>query len=721
MKLKPETEKKIDELLAKMTVREKLGQLTQLHTNHDVTPSVEERLRAGELGGFLGDGGAGNDPERAAAIRDRVDYLQKIAVEESRLGIPAIFGRDVIHGHRVAFPDALASACSFDPALVEQCYSAIADEASADGLNWAFSPMIDLARDPRWGRCVEGVGEDPCLGSKMAAAMVKGFQGEDTDHLKQKHHVAACPKHYVGYGGAEGGRDYRNAEISDYTLRNNHLKNFKAAAEAGCLTVMSSFNEISGQPVTSSHYLLTEVLRDEFGFNGYVVSDDWSVKQLVNQAVAETEADAAAQAMTAGVDMDMDDLTYINYGEEAIASGKLKMEVLDEAVRRVLRVKFEIGLFDNPYVERHTYDTEAHLALSQKIASESVVLLKNNGILPLDKNCDLTFIGDFFTNDWDIVGAWSCDFSHELTRSLEDGIKEVAPDVTFRSSGAPDNRMKQWTMKQLGASDTVVVVMGEPLMFEGEASGIHDLELPQEQINDVLNAKRLGKKVIGVFMYGRPMAIGSVEPFLDAIIWGMHTGSREGVAIAQILFGDVNPSGKLSMTLPRYAGQVPIYYNATKTCRYVDEYYGRVNGLENYRDGLGTPSYPFGYGLSYTTFSYTDPTADTVKISLDDINAGKCFTIRTTLTNTGDRAGKETAQCYVRDEFATACRPIRQLAAFEKAELAPGESREIEFSLGLEELGFYHFDKKFYAEKGTFKIYVGTNCCADQSVTIEII
>lgn len=721
MKLKPEIEKKIDELLKKMTVREKLGQLTQLHTDHDIEPSVEERLRRGELGGFLAAGGTWDNEEYAKELRDRLNMLQKIAVEESRLGIPAIFGRDVIHGHRIVYPDALASAASFNPELVENCYSAIAEEASSEGLHWVFSPMLDLSRDPRWGRCVEGVGEDPYLASKMAGAMVRGFQGEDTENLKSKHHVAACAKHYVGYGAAEGGRDYQKAELSDYTLRNFYLNAFNAAVDAGCLSIMSSFNEISGQPVTSSHYLLTDVLRDEMGFRGFVVSDDWSVRQLVNQAVAETELDAAAMAMTAGVDMDMDDLVYIDNGERAIEEGKLSIDVLDEAVRRVLRVKFEIGLFDDPYGHENDYDIDAHIALSRKIAGESAVLLKNNGVLPLKKTGNITVVGDFYNNKFDNAGAWACDLSPSRFVSVEEGIRDVAPEVHVRSSTSSDSRVKVWNEKQLDSSDTVVIVMGESLMFEGEASGVQSLEIPDEQVNDILNAKRLGKKVVAVMLYGRPMALGKVDAFLDAVIWGMHLGTETGHAIADILFGDVNPSGKLSMTLPRVTGQVPLYYNSQKTCRFVDEYYGRVNAFENYRDGLGTPSYPFGHGLSYTTFEYGEPTAKEIKIPLSEIENGKTFEIVTRVTNTGERDGKESVQCYVRDEFASATRPLRELKGFEKIDLNAGESREVTIKLGERELGFWHFDKKFYAERGKFKVYVGGSSYADKCVEIEIV
>lgn len=700
-------EKKIDELLAKMTLHEKVGQLAQVHTNQDTTPCVEEKLRLGEIGGFLTD-----------SNKENVNRLQRIAVEESRLGIPAIFGRDVIHGHKVGYPDALTTACSFNTELAKECYAAVADEASANGIHWTFSPMVDVAQDPRWGRIVEGPGEDPYLGSKMAAAFVKGFQGETDEELASTKHIAACAKHYVAYGACEGGRDYNKAEVSDYTLRNTYLPNFKAAVDAGVQTIMSSFNEISGQPVTSSHYLLTEILRDEFGFTGYVVSDDWSVKQLIRQAVAETPEDAATLSINAGLDMDMDDLIYTDALEGAVEKGRVSMETLDEAVRRVLRVKFRIGLFDHPYIEDREVDYDAHKALARKLAGESIVLLKNNGILPLPKDARFSVSGESYRDRSSIMGAWACDYDWEWPRTIEDGINDVAPETNkmiMVSEGL--SRNKKWMNKRY---DTVVLMLSESTLFEGEAGSLSNINIPPEQVQDILCAKQMGKKLIGVFTYGRPMGLGEVAEYFDAILWCGRLGTESGHAIADVLFGDVNPSGKLSATLPRSVGQLPLYYRSPQNCRVTDEYYGWEGGLENYRDEFGFPSYPFGYGLSYTTFEYSEPVCENAKLSMADVKAGKKFVVKVKVKNTGDRAGKETAQCYVRDLFASSTRPLRELKGFVKEEYAPGEEKEIKFELGFDELGFYHFDKKFYPEAGKFKIFAGPSCYADKFTEIEI-
>ncbi len=722
MKLNPENEKKIDALLAEMTVHEKVGQLSQWTTDHPGGGNeqrVREMLRSGELGGFLTEGGWGNNPEKRRKNLDYLNSLQDEAVKGSRMHIPAIFGRDVIHGHNTVFPVPMALAASFNPALVEECYAATASECTNDGVMWAFAPMVDVARDPRWGRCVEGPGEDPWLGYNMAYAMVSGYQGRTPEELKEHGHIAACAKHYIGYGAAEGGRDYQKAELSDYTLRNSYLYNFKGAVDAGVRTIMSSFNEISGQPTTSSHYLLTEILRDELGFNGYVVSDDWSIIQLIRQGVAETEEDCAALAINAGLDMDMDDFAYNRGLESAVEKGRVSMEVLDEAVRRVLRVKFDLGLFDNPYVSEVPVDYDAHMALARKMAGECMVLLKNNGVLPLSKNTEeLVINGTFLTEKRSILGAWTCDPEPTFIKSLEDGIREVSPNTKLWGWSIDETRLRAHNIK---GSDVVVLALGENCMFEGEASGVASIEIPPEQVIDIQNARKYGKKVVGVFFYGRPMALSNVEYLFDAILWCWTSGSETGTAAADILFGDVNPSGKLSVTLPRVTGQIPIYYNSPKSCRCIDEYYGRENALENYRDEYGTPMYPFGHGLSYTEFEYSKPRVDTETLTLDEIKAGKKFKVSVDVKNVGDRPGKETAMCFVRDVLATATRPIKELRGFDKKYIEPGETVTYTFELGWEELGFYHFDKQYYVEPGKFIIFTGRDCYTKDTVDIKVI
>lgn len=718
-----EIERKIDELLSKMTVAEKVGQLTQCHTEEE---NVPEMLASGQLGGFLtSTRGWSENGEKMRENRDFVNSLQRIAVEESRLGIPAIFGRDVIHGHSTAFPLPIAMSASFNPELVEESYSAIAREAANDGIMWSFAPMVDLAHDPRWGRCVEGIGEDPYLGEQMAGAMVRGFQGSSPEELSSSGRIAACAKHYIGYGAAEGGRDYHKAEIGDYTLRNYYIPPFRGAINAGVRTIMSSFNEISGQPTTSSHYLLTDLLRDELGFTGYVVSDDFSIKQLLRQGVAETEGDCARLALNAGLDMDMDDMVYKNNLEEQVNAGLVPMENLDEAVRRVLRVKYELGLFDDPYVHEVSVDYAADRSLARRMAGESVVLLKNNdGLLPLAKGTDIMGIGNFWEKNESIVGVWSCDPVDSWIRGLRECLCEVSPDSRicgqlWGPSGGY-SMVDKWSLKQFDG-DVVICALGGAVLLEGEAGSVAELELPEDQKLQIRNARKSGKKVIGVLFYGRPMALESVEEFFDAIIWAWHGGTEGCAAVADIIFGDVNPSGKLSMTLPRVTGQVPIYYNLPKGCREIDEYYGRVNAFENYRDEDGTPMYPFGYGLSYTSFEYSAPVAAMTSLTMEELENGKAFEISVKVKNVGRYAGKEVVQCYTRDIVASMTRPVKELKGFAKPMLLPDEEAVITFRLGLNELSFYHADSVFAPEKGKFTVYVGKDCLCTDSVEIEII
>lgn len=722
--MNPEIEKRIDDLLSQMTVAEKVGQLSQWGCDSSKEEKVREMLAKGELGGFLYPWCRwSEDGEEQRKTRDYLNSLQKEAVEKSRLGIPAIFGRDVIHGHHTAFPVGIALAASFNPELVEESYAAIGREAANNGIMWAFAPMIDLSHDPRWGRSVEGIGEDPYLGEQMAAAMVKGYQGHDIEDLKTPGKIAACAKHYIAYGAAEGGRDYHKAELADYSLRNYYLPPFRGAVNAGVRTVMSSFNEVSGQPVTSSHYLLTEILRDELGFTGYVVSDDESIKQLIRQGVAADEGDCARLALNAGLDMDMDDMFYLAALEDQVNRGLVPMENLDLAVRRVLRVKFELGLFDDPYVHEVPVDYAYHSRLSRDMAAECIVLLKNNdNLLPLSKDTKkISAIGNFLTKNTSVEGCWSCDPVHDWVKGLDESIHEVAPEVGLCGFSSGYGLVDAWGLKQHVDSDVVIVAIGGSTLFEGEAGSIADLELPADQKYMIENARRFGKKVIGVFFYGRPMALESVEHYFDAILWAWHGGTNACPAVADVLFGDKNPSGKLSVTLPRVTGQIPIYYNLPKGCREIDGYYGRVNALENYRDCLGTPMYPFGYGLSYSTFEYSMPTVNKAKLSLDALQAGECFEISVKVKNTGDRAGKEVVQCYTRDVIASMTRPVKELKGFEKPMFEAGEEKTITFRLGWNELAFYHADKTFAPEIGKFIVYTGTDCYAKDSVEIEII
>lgn len=707
-------EKKIDELLAKMTVAEKVGQLNQQGNRDRSKEEIFADIRAGKIGSFIlsGIGSWHYDCDGAKANRAFLNEAQKVALEESRLGIPLIFGHDVIHGHHVMFPDPLAMAAGFNPDMVEKSYRCIAEEAANDGVHWSFSPMVDMSHDPRWGRCVEGPGEDPCLGSAMAAAAVRGFQGDD---LSKRDSIGACAKHYVGYGAAEGGRDYHKGEISDHTLRNLYLPNFRAAVEAGCVTLMNAFNDIAGQPMASNRYLLTDVLRGEMGFEGYVVSDDYAIVQLIKHGVAEDGADAARLALNAGVDMDMRDNVYPENLEKCVEDGTVSMEVLDEAVRRVLRVKFRLGIFDHPYIECVPVDYDAHKKVARAMADETVVLLKNNGILPLSKDTYVGVMGHM-QDDKDLgLGCWACDYNRDWVKTFGDAMREISPErVAYHSGSYVDVTcaFARWF-------DVAVVCIGQSPYMTGESANVTSLELAEDQKALIETVSRLGKKMIAVVRSGRPLALQSVEHYFDAIIWGWHNGTEGACSLAAALYGDLNPSGKLSMSLPRVTGQVPIYYNQTSSCRDNEGYYGDGK-IMNYRDSLGSPLYPFGYGLSYTTFAFSDLHAVRDSISLDEIMNGGAFEIKVKVKNTGDREGKEVAQCYIHDCVARLTRPVREMKGFNKQSYGPGEEKEITFRLTAKELGYWDDHRQYLVEPGKFKVWVGNSSYAKDEITIEI-
>lgn len=708
-------EKKIDELLAKMTVKEKVGQLNQESLATADLDELLARCAAGEIGSFMTGGGTYHyDSEPSKKLRELVNRVQKAAVEDSRLGIPIICARDVIHGHHTMYPDPLAMAASFSPELVEKSYRCIATEAANDGLHWSFSPMIDMSRDPRWGRCVEGPGEDPYLGSALAAAAVRGFQGDD---LSRRDGIAACAKHYVGYGAVTGGRDYQNAEISDQTLRNYYLPAFRSAVAAGCSTVMNAFVDIAGEPAASSHYLLTDVLRGEMGFDGFVISDDHAIEQLVRHGVAEDRAEAGEMAICAGLDMDMRDGVYKEELCSLVESGRVPMDVLDEAVRRVLRIKFRLGLFDHPYVECVPVDYDAHSAVSREIAEETIVLLKNNGVLPLDRTKGLAIVGQMMDDSDLSLGCWALDYARHRIKTFREAMHDSYPDTPIADmSGSYPDVMFAFAPNDV---DTLVMVLGQSPYMSGENANVADLELPENQKEMILRAKRTGKKIVGVFFSGRPLALESVECYFDAIVWGWHNGTEGMPAMASVLFGDTNPSGKLPITFPRVTGQEPIYYNQTTSCRNNEGYYGGAH-IRNYRDCDDTPLYPFGYGLSYTEFEYSAAEAVNEKISLSDIENGSVFEIKVRVKNTGALAGKETSQCYIHDCLAKITRPIRELKGFIKETYAPGEEKELVFRLGYNELGYWGTDKKYVVEPGRFIVFVGGSCTTDNTVTVEI-
>jgi len=704
----------VEDLIKKMTLEEKIGQLHQEPLFLHKVDEIKEKIKNGKIGSliFAASATAGND-EQHKYPKELLNELERIAVKESRLGIPVFFGRDVIHGHNTVFPIPLALAATFNPELVENSYRCIAKEAAVDGIHWAFSPMIDISRDPRWGRCIEGIGEDPYLGELMAKAVVRGFQGED--YTKQDS-IAACAKHYIGYGASEGGRDYGKAEISDYTLRNYYLKPFKSAVDAGVATVMSSFNEISGQPVTSSKYLLTEVLKEELGFNGYVVSDWGAVNYcLMLQGVAETRAEAASLAINAGVDMDMCSNCYAENLEDLVKNGQVGIEQIDKAVSRILYIKLLFGLFEKPFVDLDMkYDEKQHKSFAKDCSDEAMVLLKNdNNILPLSKDKKVLVTGPMLHEKKALFGNWTLDGCLNITSSIADALTSKSDNIVIPDS----DYLWDDCLKQLRRCDAVIVLLGESQMMSGEGNSLSNIELPAEQLEFVKKIRARGKPVIGVMAFGRPLALENSLQYFDSILYAWHSGTCTADSIASILYGEVNPSGCIPMTFPRNTGQIPIYYNCPDGIGYGDFYYTDVGA---YNDIQSTPLFPFGYGLSYTEFEYNDIYCLNDKISYTDIQNGEKFKIFATVKNIGKYPGKETSQCYIRDRYATMSRPMRELKGVSKNHLNPGEAKELIFELGYEELAYYNANSEFRPDPGKFEIYVGRDCYAPKAMTIEI-
>ncbi len=697
-------EKEIDALLSKMSLREKIGQLNQIPepNSEEQVEEYKKMIRNGEIGSIIlaSSATAGNDEQNYIKV-ELLNQLQKVAVKEGPKCIPIIYGRDVIHGHHVVYPIPLASASSFNEELVEKCYQNIAEEATTDGIHWTFSPMLDLCRDPRWGRVIEGPGEDPFLGAKMGKACIRGFQG---DNISDSNRLVACAKHYIGYGASEGGRDYHRTEISDYSLYNYYLPAFQSAIDEGVGTVMSSFNDINGQPVTSSYKYLTEILRTRLGFEGFVVSDWAAVQQLMRQGVAHERSSCAKLSVEAGVDMDMCDNCYIENLEELVGKGEISENIIDSAVRRILRIKFAKGLFSFPYCAEGTYDRKKHLSDARHLAEESIILLKNSGVLPLGKNCKIALEGPFLDDKRSLLGSWTLDYSMCDVDSMREAMT--------RENG-------QNLVGTISEADVVVLALGESWEVTGEAKSLANISLSAEQVKLIREIKCLGKQVVGVFFCGRPLALGEVETELDAILYAWHCGTQTANAVCDILLGKVVPSGKAAMTFPRTTGQIPIYYNVTSSGRYVNGYYGE-EAQQCYMDSVGSPLYPFGYGLSYTTFAYEKPVLSQEYLTVEELKKGKQFTIRTNVKNTGNYDGKEVVQLYIRDVVASCMRPIRELKAFKKVSICKGDTVCIEFVLGYHELGYYNASGEYVVEPGVFEIFVGENCLTDNGISLII-
>ena len=718
MKLSNEQLRFVEDLLAKMTLEEKIGQMNQ------ESPSIvggfdvpfeeliemltdgrlpqeeferimatakqdfhEEDIRAGLVGSVMG-----RDPRKA-------NELQKIAVEETQLGIPLIIGFDVIHGLRSVYPIAIAEAGSFDDELFEETARMAAKESRAHGVNWNFAPMIDAARDSRWGRVSEGPGEDPCLGSRFARAKIRGLQN---DQSSTQSYVAACTKHYVAYGACESGRDYNTTSMSVSNLYNVYLPSFRAAMEEGAATVMAAFNDLNGVPCTVNRWLLRDVLKGEFGLEGFVVSDANAIRECVAHGIAADDRDAGTQAALAGMDMDMGTHIYKDHLKAQVESGAVPMSVIDEAVRRILKVKVWLGLFENPYVPEELIEQyekglpDAHVALCRRAAEESMVLLKNEGnLLPLSRDRKISVVGKLADAADEVCGAWAMAWKKEDCVSVLDGLKNAGAAVSYYPCGDPEGEVDFAVADRACREGNVIVaVVGETASMSGEASSKADTSLPGQQRALLSRLIASGKPVVTVLMNGRPLALGWEAEHLPAILEAWHLGIRMGDAVAAALLGELNPSGKLSSSFPYVTGQCPVYYNHPSTGRPGSKSKFTSRYLDTPWDAL----YPFGYGLSYTSFAYD-------KLQVRD--AGKELSVSVLLKNTGDRAGTEVAQLYIQDVSASLVRPVRELKDYQRIALEPGEERELCFRLPKTALGFYDNEGQYRLESGLFRFFVG--------------
>ncbi len=697
-------EKRIDDLISRMTLEEKILQLNQytLGRNNNVNNVGEEVKKVpSEIGSLIY---FDINPE----LRNS---MQKKAMEESRLGIPIIFGYDAIHGFRTIYPISLGQACSWNPGLVEQACAVSAQEARMSGVDWTFSPMIDVARDPRWGRVAEGYGEDPYTNGVFAAASVRGYQGDD---MSAENRMAACLKHYVGYGASEAGRDYVYTEISAQTLWDTYLLPYEMGVKAGAATLMSSFNDISGVPGSANPYIMTEILKKRWKHDGFIVSDWGAVEQLKNQGLAATKKDAARYAFNAGLEMDMMSHAYDRHLKELVEEGKVTMAQVDESVRRVLRVKFRLGLFERPYTpvtnEKDRFFRPQSMAVAAQLAAESMVLLKNNNqILPLTNKKKIAVVGPMAKNGWDLLGSWCGHGKDTDVEMLYDGLTaEFGGDAELRYAMGckPQGNDRSGFAGALDVarwSDVVIVCLGEMLTWSGENASRSTIALPQIQEELVKELKEAGKPIILVLSNGRPLELNRMEPLCDAILEIWQPGINGARSMAGILSGRINPSGKLAMTFPYSTGQIPIYYNRRKSGRGHQGFY---------KDITSDPLYPFGHGLSYTEFKY-----GTVTPSATKVKRGDKLSAEVTVTNTGARDGAETVHWFISDPYCSITRPVKELKHFEKQFIKVGETKTFRFDIDLErDFGFVNEDGKRFLEAGEYHILV-----QGQTVKIELI
>lgn len=730
----------VNDLLAKMTVEEKIGQLN-LPTSGDITTGqanssdVAKSIKDGKVGGLF-------NIKTVSKIRE----VQKIAVEQSRLKIPLLFGMDVIHGYETTFPIPLGLSCTWNMELIERSAQIAAKEASADGINWTFSPMVDISRDPRWGRVSEGSGEDPYLGSQISKAMVNGYQGKD---LSQNYTLLACVKHFALYGAPEGGRDYNTVDMSHIRMYNDYFPPYKAAIDAGVGSVMASFNEIDGIPATGSKWLMTEVLRNQWKFNGFVVTDYTGINEMIEHGVGDLQT-VSALALQAGIQMDMVGEGFLKTLKQSLDEGKVTLAQIDNAVRLILNAKYDLGLFQDPYkycdLKRNKTDifTKEHRAEARKIAAESLVLLKNdNQLLPLKKSGTIAVIGPLGNNAVNMPGTWSVATKHENAVPLSKGMQELLGkqatvlfakgsnlmhDAAYEERATlfgktlnRDTRSKEELLEEAlriaNQSDVIVAALGESSEMSGESSSRTNLEIPDAQKELLEALLKTGKPVVLVLFTGRPLVLTEEYQKVSAILNVWFPGTEAGYAITDVLFGDENPSGKLTATFPRSVGQIPIYYSHKNTGRPLANTEGKFEKFRsNYIDERNEPLFPFGYGLSYTNFSYSN-----LKLSTNKMASNGKISATVEVANTGNHDGKEVVQLYIRDVVGSVTRPVKELKGFQKIFLKKGEKQTVHFEINEEHLKFYNSNLEFVAETGTFEVFIGTNSDTAAKVQFEFI
>ncbi|MFY0601397.1 MAG: beta-glucosidase BglX [Cyclobacteriaceae bacterium] len=727
---------KIDSLMSQMTLQEKLGQLNlpsagDINTGLAESTGVIANIKEGKVGGLFN-----------IRTAEKIRATQKVAVEESRLGIPLLFGMDVIHGYKTVFPIPLALSCSWDLDLIERSARIAAQEATADGIAWTFSPMVDIARDPRWGRIAEGAGEDAYLGSEIAQAMVRGYQGDD---LTKNNTMMACVKHFALYGAAEAGRDYGTTDMSRIRMYNEYFPPYKAAVDAGVGSIMASFNEIDGLPATGNKWLMSEVLRDQWGFDGFALSDYTGITEMIMHGMGDT-AVVSALALKAGIDMDMVSEGFQNTISKSLDVGKVSMEEIDQACRRILEAKFKLGLFDDPYKycdpERAKKEvfTPENRASAREIAVQTLVLLKNNeSILPLKKSGTIALVGPMANNVENMAGTWSVAGDFKKSVSIMSGLENVVgnraniiyargcnvvedPELERRIStfGKPTYRDSRSESEMITEaliaarkSDVIVAVMGEASESSGESSSVTDLKLPGNQQRLLKALLETGKPVVMIVLAGRPLALTWEQENVPGILYAWFAGSEAGDAIADVLFGEVNPSGKLTTTFPQNVGQVPLFYNHKNTGRPLEtQWFQKFKS--NYLDVSNEPLYPFGYGLSYTQFEYGE-----MEVSSKSLKGNQKLEVSTVVKNTGGVDGKEIVQLYIRDLVGSVTRPVKELKGFQKVNIAAGESSKVTFEITPEDLMFYNYDLQYDWEDGDFEIMIGSNSRDVQSITVN--